>query len=99
MPMLPRGRMFRMEMVNIEKMPPVLPQWRCPQNLFLYHHVSPGRSPSTLLKMTGMSKLTVHPEGLSFRFSRVRQEVSTMAMMTMVGRIMRRRFWAWRWTR
>ena len=99
MPTLPRGRMFRMEMVNIEKMPPVLPQWRCPQNLFLYHHVSPGRSPSTLLKMTGMSKLTVHPEGLSFRFSRVHQEVSTMATMMMAGRITYRRLRAWRWTR
>ena len=91
--MLPRGRMFRMEMVNIEKMPPVLPQWRCPQNLFLYHHVSPGRCPLLLMK-TGLSKLTLHPEGL--RFNRARLEDTTTTTMTMVEQTMCRKLQAWR---
>ena len=90
MTMLPRGRMLRMEMVNTEKMQS-LPQTF--QNLFLYHHVSPGRCPLLLMK-TGLSKLTLHPEGL--RFSRAHQEDTTTATMMMEEQTTCRKLQAWR---
>ena len=71
------------------------PAVEVPQNLFLYHHVSPGRYPLLLMK-TGLSKLTLHPEGL--RFSRARQEDTTTAM-TMAEMTMCRKLQAWRSTR
>ena len=84
-----------MEVVNSDKMlQSMLPQWRCPQNLFRYHHVSPG-SRLPLLMMTGMSKLTLHPEGL--RSDKARQGDSITAMTTMEEQIMFKRLQAWKW--
>ena len=96
-PMLPRGRMFRMELVNIEKMPSVLPQWRSPQNLFRYL-VSPGRC-LLPLKSQAKAKLTVlvQPVGLSFNMAQ-REGLITIRT-TMVEQTMCKKLQAWRWTR